>query len=305
MDSQTRIKNNKLKILVTGSLGFLGKHLVAELKDNKKFELLCLTRENEDTSYLQNLGINYQTCDLLDKISIEHHIQKSDLIIHLAAKLRSKNDDEKLKNNVESTQNILDCCSDKQRIIFSSSTLADNPLDAYGKSKKICEEIIMNSKIPYTILRMSIVFGPNDDAYISKIIKSINSGKYLAIPGDGKYIVQPVFITDVINAFKEIITKDNFTNKLLTIVSSPSSLNELINNIGKILNKKPKVHHISMTILKPMVKIYQSFSKKPVVTKEQLVNLNSGSHSMSYDSSFPILSLDESVKLTLSDSDNV
>jgi NADH dehydrogenase len=294
-----------LKILVTGSLGFLGKHLIAELKNNKNFELLCLTRENEDTSYLQNLGINYQTCDLLDKISIEPHIQKSDLIIHLAAKLRSKNDEEKLKNNVESTQNILDCCSNKQRIIFSSSTLADNPLDTYGKSKKICEEIIMDSKIPYTILRMSIVFGPNDDAYISKIIKSINSGKSLPVPGDGKYIVQPVFITDVINAFKEIITKDNFTNKLLTIVGSPSSLNELINNIGKILNKKPKVHHISMTILKPMVKIYQSFSKKPVVTKEQLVNLNSGSHSMSYDSSFPILSLDESIKLTLSDSDNL
>ena len=305
MDSETRIKNNKLKILVTGSLGFLGKHLVAELKNNENFELLCLTRENEDTSYLQNLGINYQTCDLLDKISIEPHIQKSDLIIHLAAKLRSKNDEEKLKNNVESTQNILDCCSEKQRIIFSSSTLADKPLDAYGKSKKICEGIIIDSKIPYTILRMSIVFGPNDDAYITKIIKSINSGKSLPIPGDGKYIVQPVFITDVINAFKEIITKDNFTNKLLTIVGSPSSLNELINSIGKILNKKPKVHHISMTILKPMVKIYQSFSKKPVVTKEQLVNLNSGSHSMSYDSSFPILSLDESIKLTLSDSDNL
>ena len=210
-----------------------------------------------------------------------------------------------MKNNVESTQNILDCCSKKQRIIFSSSTLADNPLDTYGKSKKICEEIIMDSKIPYTILRMSIVFGPNDDAYISKIIKSINSGKSLPVPGDGKYIVQPVFITDVINAFKEIITKENFTNKLLTIVGSPSSLNELINNIGKILKKKPKVHHISMTILKPMVKIYQSFSKKPVVTKEQLVNLNSGSHSMSYDSSFPISSLNESVRLTLSDSDNL
>ncbi len=137
MGSQTRIKNDKLKILVTGSLGFLGKHLVAELKNDENFELLCLTRENEDTSYLQNLGINYQTCDLLDKISIEPHIQKSDLIIHLAAKLRSKNDEEKLKNNVESTQNILDCCSKKQRIIFSSSTLADNPLDTYGKSKKI------------------------------------------------------------------------------------------------------------------------------------------------------------------------
>ena len=104
MDSQTRIKNDKLKILVTGSLGFLGKHLVAELKNDENFELLCLTRENEDTSYLRNLGINYQTCDLLDKISIEPHIQKSDLIIHLAAKLRSKNDEEKLKKIGKITQ---------------------------------------------------------------------------------------------------------------------------------------------------------------------------------------------------------
>ena len=60
-----------------------------------------------------------------------------------------------------------------------------------------------------------------------------------------------------------------------------------------------------MTVLKPMVKIYQSFSKKPVVTKEQLINLNSGSHSMSYDSNFPVSSLDESVKLTISYSDNL
>ena len=86
MDSQTRIKNNKLKILITGSLGFIGKHLVTELKNDEKFELLCLTRENEDISYLQNLCINHQTCDLLDKNSIESYIQKSDLIIHLAAK---------------------------------------------------------------------------------------------------------------------------------------------------------------------------------------------------------------------------
>ena len=305
MDSQKGIKNNKLKILITGSLGFIGKHLVTELKNDEKFELLCLTRENEDTSYLQNLGIKYKTCNLLDKLSIESLIQESDIIVHLAAKLRSKNDEEKLKNNIESTQNIIDCCSQKQRIIFSSSTLADNPLDAYGKSKKTCEDIIIASKIPYTILRMSIIFGPNDDAYITKIIKSINSEKSLPIPGDGKYVVQPIFIIDVLNAFKEIITKDIFTNKLFTIVGPPYSLNELINNIGKILNKKPKVHHISMTVLKPMVKIYQSFSKKPVVTKEQLINLNSGSHSMSYDSNFPVSSLDESVKLTISYSDNL
>ena len=294
-----------MKIIITGCLGFIGRHVISELKKDENLEILCLVRDNEDTTYLQNLNIDFQKCDLLDKNSIQGFIQNSDIIIHLAAKLRSKDDEEKLRNNVESTRNILECCSGKHRIIFSSSTLADNPLDSYGKSKKICEEIIMKSKISYTILRMSIVFGPNDDAYITKIIKSINSEKSIPIPGDGKYIVQPIFIGDVVNAFKEIISKDQFNDKLLTIVSVPKSLNELIEDIGKILNKKPKIHHISMAVLKPMVKIYQSFSKKPVVTKEQLINLNSGSHSMSYKSDFPILSLNDSVRLTISTSDNL
>tara|TARA_B110000014_G_C20123238_1_gene596374 strand:+ start:2993 stop:3877 length:885 start_codon:yes stop_codon:yes gene_type:complete len=294
-----------LKILLTGSLGFIGKHLINEFRKNENIELLCLVRENDDISYLKKMNVSSQICDLLIKNSIEPYIKNTDFIIHLAAKLRSKNDKEKLENNVESTKNIIECCSREQRIIFSSSTLADNPLDAYGKSKMICEKIIMESQIPYTILRMPIIFGPNDDAYITKIIRSINSEKSLPIPGDGKYVVQPVFIEDVVNAFKQIISKDNFNNKLVTIAGSPKSLNELISDIGKILNKKPKVHHISMTVLKPMVKIYQSFSKKPVVTKEQLVNLNSGSHSMSYNSDFSILSLEESIKRTLANSDNL
>ena len=294
-----------MKILLTGSLGFIGKHLINEFRKNENIELLCLVRENDDISYLKKMNVSSQTCNLLIKNSIEPYIKNTDLIIHLAAKLRSKNDKEKLENNVESTKNIIECCSKEQRIIFSSSTLADNPLDAYGESNMICEKIIMKSQIPYTILRMPIIFGPNDDAYITKIIKSINSEKSLPIPGDGKYVVQPVFIEDVVNAGKQIISKSSFENKLVTIASSPKSLNELISDIGKILNKKPKVHHISMTVLKPMVKIYQSFSKKPVVTKEQLVNLNSGSHSMSYNSDFSILSLDESIKRTLANSDNL
>lgn len=305
MDFEKRIKNIKLRILLTGSLGFIGKHLMNEFQNNNDVELLCLVRDNDDVSYLKEKNIAFEKCDLLNKNSIESHIKNVDCIVHLAAKLRSKDDKEKLENNVESTRNIIESCTQEQRIVFSSSTLADNPLDSYGRSKMLCEKMIMESNIPYTILRMPIIFGPNDDAYITKIIKSINSGKSLPIPGDGKYIVQPVFIDDAINAFKEIITKNNFENKLVTIASSPKSLNELISDIGEILNKKPKVHHISMTVLKPMVKIYQSFSKKPVVTKEQLVNLNSGSHSMSYDSDFSITPLDDSIKRTLSNSDNL
>ena len=42
-----------------------------------------------------------------------------------------------------------------------------------------------------------------------------------------------------------------------------------------------------------------------IVCGWELVNLNSGSHSMSYTSNFPLLPLNESVKLTLSDSDNL
>ena len=288
-----------MKIVITGCLGFIGKHLVHELQKNKNLEILCLVRDNDDVTHLQTINADFQKCDLLNKNSIEGFIQESDLIIHLAAKLRLKNDEEKFRNNVESTKNILECCSEKHRIIFSSSTLASNPLDAYGKSKKKCEEIIKQSKIPYTILRMPIVFGPEDDAYITKIIRLINSEKSIPIPGDGKYTVQPVFISDVVNSFKEIISNDQFNNKLLTIASPPRSLNDLIDDFGKILNKKPKTHHISMTVLKPMVKLYQSFSKNPVVTKEQLTNLNSGSHSLSYDSDLPVSSLTDSVMITL------
>ena len=92
-----------MKIVITGCLGFIGKHLVHELQKNENLEILCLVRDNDDVAHLQTINADFQKCDLLNKNSIEGFIQESDLIIHLAAKLRLKNDEEKFRNNVEST----------------------------------------------------------------------------------------------------------------------------------------------------------------------------------------------------------
>ena len=75
-----------MRVLITGSDGFIGKNLVSRLKQNQKIEL-DFYRYGDSVSQLQE------------------SVLSSDLIVHLAAANRPDNDDEFKKINIDLTKN--------------------------------------------------------------------------------------------------------------------------------------------------------------------------------------------------------
>jgi len=294
MDSKKSKSGNNIKILITGSGGFIGSSLVRFLSSKSEYDLKCLVKNKKGLQFGENVELFEG--NLLDKQSFENVIDQCEVIIHLAAtRQHFKNPEFIIKNNVESTRNLLESYLDVKQIIFASSTLASNPQDTYSRSKKKCEELIKKSGINHTILRIGPVFGKGDQTNITKIITHINEGKLVPLPGGGKQVIQPTHVDDVIMAIDEVILNEKYYKKNLIVAGKPIKLADFVKDVSKILDKKERKFGIPMRMLKPVVSVYQNISKNPGITVEQLENLERMSSEV-FNSDFPISPFVESIK---------
>jgi len=209
-----------VKILVTGSSGFVGRRFLETAPTN--WEIICLGRSQPD-----NLTGRWIQCDLSDQKSIELAIKQLDdesfdSIVHLAAFVPKTAADDTLENaklgNIDATINLLTCFGERSKKIIIGSTaevydqskihgpIAEDNVVAGGSyygSTKMASELIaqsyakkMNKEL--TILRFSVMYGGDDPIAraIPNFIRAAKAGEDLTIRG-AKVLRDYVHIDDV------------------------------------------------------------------------------------------------------------
>ena len=184
-----------MKVLVTGSQGFIAKNLVVHLRRMENVEVFGMDRNSDMSAW-------------------EKALVQADIIFHLAGANRPPDQTSFKKDNYELTQFIVDKLETRGRtykIIFSSSTQAtlDNP---YGKSKKDAEEYIhahvRNGTA--TIYRLPGVFGkwckPNYNSVVATYCYNATHHLPLEIR-DPDYELKLVYIDDVVRSFISEMTR--------------------------------------------------------------------------------------------------
>ena len=175
-----------MKILVTGSNGFIGKHMC-----------LSLTRNGYD---VLPFDIDKKDDDLVK------YIAEADFIVHLAGINRPLTKEEFYDGNSNFTKKIIDLLKDSKRnipIIMSSSIQASLDND-YGKSKKMGEDYLFNSSLPVYVYRLANVFGkwcrPNYNSAAATFCYNIAHDLPIEIR-DRNYVVHYNYVDDIVNTF--------------------------------------------------------------------------------------------------------
>jgi UDP-2-acetamido-2,6-beta-L-arabino-hexul-4-ose reductase len=177
-----------MKILVTGSKGFIGKNLIAELKNQKYNDILEFDR-----------GTDASLLDIYTK--------ECDFVYHLAGVNRPKNHEEFMEGNFGFTSVLLDLLKkhkNKAPVMISSSIQAalDNP---YGKSKKAGEDLLFyygkETGARVLVYRFSNVFGkwckPNYNSAVATFCNNIAHDLPIQV-NDRSVVMNLVYIDDVV-----------------------------------------------------------------------------------------------------------
>lgn len=217
-------------ILLTGASGFIGFHLMKKLSANCKLFGLDLLTENSASFHRSQLQDNIQKKDIRSTLDLD---VKCDTLIHLAAETGIANSNESpqnyLEQNVKSTLNILEYCRKNQinQLLYASSSSVyepssqalnenapcDNQLSFYGKTKKVCEELVdfycKTHNIKAIGLRFFTVFGswtrPDMAAY--KFMTAIEKGNPISLYNNGKVYRDFTHVSEVINAIEALLKK--------------------------------------------------------------------------------------------------
>ncbi|MCI5824478.1 MAG: GDP-mannose 4,6-dehydratase [Candidatus Gastranaerophilales bacterium] len=276
-----------MNILITGGAGFIGSTLADKLLE-KNNKIVVIDNFNDyyspklkEKNIKHNLdNKNYKLyrgdiCDknLLSKIFEENKI---DVVVHIAASAGVRPSIENplsyVKNNIEGTVNILEVMKENgiKKIVFASSSSiygnckeeifsedlkVSEPISPYAASKSACEQFLYTySKlfdIQVVALRFFTVFGPRQrpDLAIRKFIDLITENKPIPVYGDGTTIRDYTYVDDIVDG---IISAINYNDTPYEIINlgggAPVSLNQMIETIEKVLNKKATIEHLPMQL---------------------------------------------------------
>ena len=215
IEKNSKIKNS-LNVLVTGGGGFLGRAIVQQLVERGD---TVRSFSRGFYSELESIGVVQIQGDISDQKAVVKACEGMDLVFHVAAKFGVwGNYDDYYRTNVIGTLNVIHACEalhiDKlvytstPNVIFDGNDMegADESIPYpkkfpahYPKTKAIAEQKVVNAakdSLKTIILRPHLIWGPRDNA----LPRIIARAKHLKIVGDGKNLVDTIFIDDAANA---------------------------------------------------------------------------------------------------------
>jgi len=217
----------KNKVLVIGSNGFIGFRMVQTLI-NSNFEVVCGISSHNRAYRVCTIDAKKMILDIAREIN-HNKFKDIDYIINC-----STGNSKVIENG---TKNILDAClqSNVKKYIHLSSVDIFGKLDGnifedtdtkpetpYGYSKleseKICQEYIKKGQ-SITILRPSIVYGPDSELWVTRICKRVISDNFSLSERSKEGQCNLIYIDDLVNISIEALTNKLTNNNTYNISS--------------------------------------------------------------------------------------
>lgn len=234
-----------MKILITGAKGFVGKNLIAELRNQGFTDLLAYDVDSQP--------------DVLND-----YARDCQFVFHLAGVNRPKETAEFMEGNFGFTSHLLSLLqkhNNKASIVVSSSTQAslDNP---YGQSKKAGEDLMFDysvqNNVQVYVYRLPNVFGkwckPNYNSAVATFCNNIAHNLPIQV-NDPSVDMQLVYIDDVIRSFINILKNGSQTTEKYKSVFPVHSI-----KLGEIVKLLKQFKESRNTLELPNFSV--SFTKK-------------------------------------------
>lgn len=278
-----------MKVLVTGGTGFLGRGIVSPILDRGHEVYATLRAE----SYSNRLDLDripndhLRVLDLAETDAWDRAFDvKYDAVVHLVGILKENPRRGIRHDNVvgEATERLVKHAKQagvKRLVYLSAAGTRPNAASKYHQGKWRAEEAIRGSGLTWTILRPSVVFGPDNHEDVKKPVEFVTelvrvfkeAPMFCPVLGNGQNKLQPVWRGDVATAVIRALETPQSDDKVFELGGSQvltfDRCVDLIRDAAGITKKKI---HVPMPVANLIAKMKEK-QDPPEITTDQVVML--------------------------------
>lgn len=256
-------------IFVTGATGLTGKYLLNLLDKDKEIDnqkVVLFVRKTSDITEINNKGFLIEYGDITDKESLHKALadKEIDTLIHIV--------------QLRYAPIIVDLANqfNVKRLIIVGTTGMFSKYQVYSEEYKRAEAYIhSNSKVPFVILRPTMIYGDHNDRNMNKLLRFMNKYRFFPVFGSGKSMMQPIYYKDLAKAIYDVYKRKELINVSFNLAGKePISYKNLLQTAGKALGKKIYIVRIPYFLAFSIVGLYNLISSKPKIKLEQIRRLN-------------------------------
>jgi nucleoside-diphosphate-sugar epimerase len=273
--------DRRAKVVLTGAAGLVGQNLVVELAARDYSNLVAIDKHAYNLSILQRLhpGVRCVLADLAEPGAWESEFADASCVVQLHAQITGKHPDLFVRNNIDATRQVLEAIrvhAVPYLVHISSSVVNSVANDDYTNTKKAQEKLVVESGIRHCVLRPTLMFGWFDPKHLGWLSRFMAKTPVFPIPGDGKYMRQPLYERDFCRCIATCIEHEPEGAIYDIVGDTRVDYVDIIRTIKRVKGLHTWIVHIPYGLFRFLLKLYALFSRKPPFTADQLKALTAG-----------------------------
>ena len=264
-----------MNIAITGGSGFIGKQLANfHIKKGDQVRLLSRMPPVNDICAQYFLGDLSNPSDELSSF-----VEDVDILYHCAGETRNESLMQEL--HINGTKRLLTAAQGKIGRWVQLSSVGvyglcrngnitedskEHPIGIYEQTKAESDNIVLNSGMPYIILRPSIVFGNEmSNQSLRRLLQAMRRGLFFFIGEKNKSLVNYVHVTDVVKALICCGLSDKALGSVL-ILSQSITVDKMITSLAFGMGSDKKILRLPEGLVRVIVSIFGKIPSFPLTS---------------------------------------
>lgn len=263
------------KIIVTGAAGLVGQNLLQRLVARQDGEIVAIDKHPANTALLRRLqpSVTVIEADLAKPGAWEAAFAGADALVLNHAQIGALTEKPFIVNNITATERVLaaaEAASIGNVVHISSSVVNSAARDFYTESKKAQEKLALESGLPTTVLRPTLMFGWFDRKHLGWLARFMKKVPVFPIPGDGRYLRQPLFVGDFCDIIAACLDRPHPGEAFNITGLERIDYIDMMRSVKASVGARTAIVKIPYGMFWMLLKIYALFDRDPPFTVNQL-----------------------------------